>query len=119
VLQVNVYTHVLSGNSGSLGHEDLSIATVTLRHFSIILICEWLDKTAAILALHLGWTITDFNGFHEKENSALKDYGVLSSWDGGWRVRLQHMNSFDLLVYEKAQGLALKQLEAVGVVLLP
>lgn len=66
VLQVNVYTHVLSGNSGSLGHEDLSIATVTLRHFSIILICEWLDKTAAILALHLGWTITDFNGFHEK-----------------------------------------------------
>lgn len=65
-LQVNIYTHTLSGNAGSLGHKDLAIATVILRHFSIILVCEWLDNTAALLALHLGWAITDFKGFHEK-----------------------------------------------------
>lgn len=117
--QVNIYTHTLSGNAGSLGHKDLAIATVILRHFSIILVCEWLDNTAALLALHLGWAITDFKGFHEKENSALKDYGVLSSWDGDWRIKLQHMNSFDALVYEKAQGMASKQLEAAGLELPP
>ena len=64
--QVNMYAHTLSGNGGALGPSDLGAATVTLRYFSVILICEWLDSSAKVLSRHLGWSITDFGAFHEK-----------------------------------------------------
>ena len=49
-----------------------------------------------------------------EENSALKDFTLLSEWDKNWKASLQRMNALDISLYEEAQLIAAQQLRAHG-----
>lgn len=49
-----------------------------------------------------------------QENSALKDFTLLSEWDKNWKASLQRMNALDISLYEEAQLIAAQQLRAHG-----
>jgi hypothetical protein len=121
--QTNFYVRMLSGLETSLrkptptalsSHKDT--AANTLHVFSVILICEWLPTSAPLLARHLGWTITDFALFVEKENNARKDYSLIAADFGSdWRAVLKALNSLDVELYSIAQHMAADQLLQFGI----
>ena len=55
-----------------VGPREAKQAARSLDFFSVLLVAEWLAASAPLLKRHLGWAITDFEAFHEKENAALK-----------------------------------------------
>lgn len=111
--QRNFYVNTLARDGGD-DEGRLKMAKHRLSLFTVVLICEWLDKSAELLQRQLGWPITDFEAFHEKENSGLKDYSYLTDWHPEWRIQLQDQNDLDVDLYGHAQLLARKQLKRFG-----
>jgi len=111
---LNLYVSTLVGKEGALQDIDLQEAMQRLEIFSLVLICEWLSSSAKVLEKRLGWKITDFNAFHEKENSAQKDYRLLQAWDPDWKEALARLNAYDLQLYASGQRIAARQLQEVG-----
>jgi hypothetical protein len=94
----------------------LDAAANTLESFSVLLICEWLPASAPLLARHLGWAITDFTLFHEKENTVHKDLSLMQAAFGDeWRAALTVLNSLDVKLFDAAQKLAADQLRRFGI----
>mmetsp|Transcript_56690 Transcript_56690/g.111966 ORF Transcript_56690/g.111966 Transcript_56690/m.111966 type:complete len:482 (+) Transcript_56690:135-1580(+) len=118
-LHVDFYVHTLTGEpqGKKLGPEHLAAAQRSLSAFSLVLVCEWLASSSPVLAKHLGWAITDFDAFHEKENGGLKDYGLVKAAFGNdWRAALASPshNALDVALYAHAKTLAAQQLRRVG-----
>jgi len=121
---VDFYVHTLAGRGEArgeadkppLGEADLARAKETLEFgFSLVLICEWLDHSAPLLERHLGWAITDFGAFHLKENSGLKDYGLVKrSYGAEWKAKLAEENILDVRLYAQAQVMAADRLARFG-----
>jgi hypothetical protein len=121
--QTNFYVRMLSGLETSLRRatptvlpSHLDAAAHTLESFSVLLICEWLPASAPLLARHLGWAITDFTLFHEKENTVHKDLSLMQAAFGDeWRATLTVLNSLDVKLFDAAQKLAADQLRRFGI----
>jgi len=121
--QTNFYVRMLSGLETSLRKptptilpSQMDVAAKTLEVFSVILICEWLPTSAPLLVRHLGWSITDFALFFEKENNARKDYSLIEADFGNdWRAVLNALNALDIKLFEIAQRMAADQLRQFSI----
>jgi len=114
----NYYIHMLTGmiEGTPIDSSHLVAASNTLETFSVILICEWLSETAELLYLKLGWKINDFNSFHLKENSGLKDYNLIKmAYGNNWKLSLTDENILDISLYKHAKRVATKQLEMYNI----
>lgn len=99
-----------------IDRSHLAGAKRSLDSFSLVLICEWLDQSAVLLEKKLGWDITDFDAFHLKENSGLKDYNLVKMVYGvEWKDALKVENALDLELYIYATAIAQAQLSQYGV----
>jgi hypothetical protein len=93
----------------------LAAAKGSLSGFSLVLVCEWLTASSPLLERHLGWAITDFDAFHEKENGGLKDYALVKEAFGAeWKTALAAHNALDGALYKHAMGVAANHLRRFG-----
>lgn len=98
-----------------IDRSHLAGAKRSLDSFSLVLICEWLGDSADILERKFGWDITDFDAFHLKENSGLKDYNLVKMVYGTeWKEALKVENAIDVELYSYATSIASAQLTQYG-----